>query len=94
MQQTSQLFVSRTRRSPRCRQLLCLPKNDRDEAKKLNSYTIFDSETIDDEVEKEIIKTLDDNMPSDLEIRMRIMGFTPLTVAGYCLLYTSDAADE
>lgn len=43
------------------------------------------SQDISDAINNKIKERIKENEPSDLEIRMRIMGFTPLTVAGFIL---------
>lgn len=44
-----------------------------------------DDVNMDPEIEKKIIQTLQENMPSELEVRMNLMGINSFTIAGYCL---------
>mmetsp|Transcript_22348 Transcript_22348/g.22535 ORF Transcript_22348/g.22535 Transcript_22348/m.22535 type:complete len:187 (-) Transcript_22348:217-777(-) len=39
------------------------------------------------EEQEHILRQVDENKPSDIDIRMRLMGFTPLTISGYILAF-------
>eukprot|EP01041_Mallomonas_annulata_P006436 gene6436-13008_t len=55
------------------------PEND------IESLFSNNEEDVTDEMKREILNQVEENRPSDFEVRMRLMGFTPLTVFGYAI---------
>ena len=70
--------------------ILELSENDKDQiyVNRLLEGTEFEYADLDDETKSEILDNLSNNKPSDLEIRMNIMGINSWTIAGYCLAGT------
>ena len=67
--------------------ILELSENDKDQiyVNKLLEGTEFEYADLDDVTKSEILANLSNNKPTDLEIRMNIMGINSWTIAGYCL---------
>ena len=51
----------------------------------LDLFSAVGDGQLDEQTKREIIEKLNDNMPSDLEIRMKIMGFNKFNLTGFAI---------